>query len=493
MSSIIEAPVTTRNPLFPIFIKLEQFRVLVVGGGYVGLEKVSAILNNSPATVITVIGREIRDELRAFCEPYEQVQLLEKPYATGDVEGFDLVLIATDDPALNRTIKAEAREHGIWANVADTPDACDFYLGSIVQKGNLKIAISTNGQSPTIAKRIKETLNETIPDEVDSLLDNMRALRQHLKGDFASKIKQLDGITSTLAAEPQRLAARKQRNWQQIATVSLSAFGVLFLVNILSVTGAFEAAPIEFWGFLVVGFVAQMIDGLLGMGYGLTSAIGLMSMNISAAAVSSSIHTAEMFASGASGYSHYRFGNVDKQLLRRLLLPGILGAVVGALLLSWFDGQGAAWIRPVLAIYIFLLGVRLLWRAFNPKPTLTSNVAPKNIGILAGLGGFLDSFGGGGWGPLVTSTLIIKGTTPRTVIGSVSVAEFFITLTSAITFFAAIGIHHWPVVLGLTVGGVLAAPIAARLAGRLPVKTMMIGVGLIALIWSGVMIYKVVF
>jgi uncharacterized protein len=490
-TSILSVEKTVKNPLFPIFIKLEQFNVLVVGGGYVGLEKVSAILNNSPATAVTVVGREIRPELREFCAPYDQVILLEKPYDPSDLEQRDLVLIATDDPALNREIKAAARQRGIWANVADTPDACDFYLGSIVQKGNLKIAISTNGQSPTIAKRLKETLQQLLPDEVDSLLDNMHQLRQHLKGDFAAKIKQLDGITRELAAEPARLQpTNRPRNWRRIATWSLTAFGLLLLANVLSMSGAFEAAPIEFWGFLVVGFVAQMIDGLLGMGYGLTSAIGLMTMNVSAAAVSSSIHTAEMFASGASGYSHYRFGNVDRKLLRKLLLPGVLGAIVGALLLSWFDERGAAWIRPFLAIYIFFLGVRLLWRAFRPAAPPSGEVT-KRISWLAVAGGFLDSFGGGGWGPLVTSTLISKGTTPRTVIGSVSVAEFFITFASAVTFFAAIGIQHWPVVLGLTIGGVAAAPIAARLAGRLPVKVMTIGVGVIALVWSLVMIWKV--
>jgi uncharacterized protein len=492
--TVTDTPVkaSTGNPLFPIFVKLEQFNVLVVGGGYVGLEKVSALLNNSPATKITVVGRMIRPELRHFCADYAQVELLEKAYEPTDLNHRDLVLIATDDPALNRIIKNTARERGIWANVADTPDACDFYLGSIVQKGNLKIAISTNGQSPTIAKRLKETLQETLPDEVDSLLNNMHELRQYLKGDFAAKIKQLDGITRTLAAEPKRLEkTAPSRNWRRIATWSLTAFGLLLLANVLSISGAFEAAPIEFWGFLAVGFAAQMIDGLLGMGYGLTSAIGLMTMNVSAAAVSSSIHTAEMFASGASGYSHYRFGNVDRQLLKRLLLPGVLGAVIGALLLSWFDGRGAEWIRPFLAIYIFVLGVRLLWRAFRSTPPPSGEVN-KRLGWLAAAGGFLDSFGGGGWGPLVTSTLISKGNTPRTVIGSVSVAEFFITFASAVTFFAAIGIQHWPVVLGLTVGGVTAAPIAARLAGRLPVKAMSVGVGLIALVWSLVAIWKMV-
>jgi uncharacterized protein len=486
------SPTSTKsigNPLFPIFIKLEQFRVLIVGGGNVGLEKATALLRNSPATEITVVGKEIREELRDFCAPYENVRLIVKAYQTKDLDSCDLVLIATDDPTLNRLIHREARAKGIWANVADTPDACDFYLGSIVQKGNLKIAISTNGKSPTIAKRLKETLNEALPDEMDSILNSMHTLRQYLKGDFNDKIRQLDQITQGLAAAPQQLRYKRERNWQRLATLSLSAFGLLLLTNVLTISGAYKAAPPEFWGFLLVGFAAQMIDGLLGMGYGLSAAIGLMTMNVSAAALSSSIHTAEMFASGASGYSHYRFGNVDRALLKRLLLPGIVGAVTGALLLSWLDGRSAEWVRPFLAVYIFGLGCRLLWRAFRPAEAASMEPV-KRIALLAGLGGFLDSFGGGGWGPLVTGTLISKGKTPRTVIGSVSVVEFFVTFSSAFTFFAAIGIQHWPVVLGLTVGGVAAAPLAARLAGRLPVKKMTIGVGLIALVWSMVILGK---
>ncbi len=188
-----------------------------------------------------------------------------------------------------------------------------------------------------------------------------------------------------------------------------------------------------------------------------------------------------MFASGASGYSHYRFGNVKKDLFRALLLPGVLGAIAGALLLSWLDGRGAEFVKPLLAAYLMVLGVRILYRAFFPQ-TVESEV--KKVGWLAGIGGFLDSFGGGGWGPLVTGTLITKGKTPRYVIGSVSLSEFFVTLASAVTFFAVIGIRHWPVILGLTVGGVAAAPLAARLVGRLPVRKMLIGVGLMIIVWS---------
>jgi len=193
------------------------------------------------------------------------------------------------------------------------------------------------------------------------------------------------------------------------------------------------------------------------------------------------IHTAEMFSSGASGFSHYKFGNINKKLFRTILIPGVLGAIIGALLLSYLGEKYAGIIKPILAVYTFILGIRILLNAFKKNKIRQKT---KRVGWLAGAGGFLDSFGGGGWGPLVTSTLISKGKTPRYVIGTVSLTEFFVTFASALTFFSVIGISHWQLIAGLILGGVLAAPIAARLAGKLPLKAMFIGVGAIVIIWS---------
>ncbi|MEJ7671663.1 MAG: sulfite exporter TauE/SafE family protein [Chitinophagaceae bacterium] len=163
------------------------------------------------------------------------------------------------------------------------------------------------------------------------------------------------------------------------------------------------------------------------------------------------------------------------------MIPGILGAVIGAWLLSEFGNEYSEYIRPVLASYTLFLGLRILLNAFK-KNREAKKV--KRVGWLAGAGGFLDSFGGGGWGPLVTSTLISKGRTPKYVIGTVSVTEFFVTLASALTFFSLIGLSHWQVIVGLIIGGVTAAPLAARLAGKLPLKTMFIAVGALVIIWS---------
>jgi uncharacterized membrane protein YfcA len=285
---------------------------------------------------------------------------------------------------------------------------------------------------------------------------------------------------------------KQEKKWKKVAYFCLIILSVLF-VSIAAYTyltyddlialgrAAYNQLDDKFYLMLAVGFVAQMVDGALGMGYGVVSTTLLLSGGLNPAVISGSIHTAEMFSSGASGFSHYRFGNVNKKLFKTLLIPGVLGAIAGAILLCYAGETFSTYIRPVISVYTLLLGIRILLNAFKEKQKPQK---VKRAGWLAGAGGFLDSFGGGGWGPLVTSTLISKGRTPRYVIGSVSLTEFFVTMASAVTFFFILGVSHWQSILGLIFGGVLAAPIAARLVGKLPIKKMFIGVAAIVIISS---------
>jgi uncharacterized membrane protein YfcA len=243
----------------------------------------------------------------------------------------------------------------------------------------------------------------------------------------------------------------------------------------------------QFLFFIAAGFFAQMVDGVLSMGYGVTSATCLMTLGISPVSVSAAIHTSEIFTTGISGYSHYKFGNVNKKMFRHLVIPGVLGAILGALMLVFLGEKAGKWLMPVIALYAGFLGLKILIKAFRGQP---KNRKVRRIGWLAGAGGFLDSFGGGGWGPIVTSTLIAKGRSPKYTVGSVSLTEFFVTLASAFTFFVTVGVSHWNIVLGLLIGGSLAAPLAARLAGKLPRKTMMIAVGVMVMVWCVRMFLK---
>jgi siroheme synthase-like protein len=185
------------NTLFPIFLKLQEFTTLVVGGGPVGLEKVEALLKNDPQAAILLVAPEILPELHTLSH-HHPIRLVQRKFQEEDLEGIRLLILATDSRELHVSIRKLAHERQILVNVADTPDLCDFYLGSTVKKGDLKIGISTNGKSPTLAKRFREVLEDILPEETNSLLANLKEIRDDLKGDFAEKVKTLDRITASL-------------------------------------------------------------------------------------------------------------------------------------------------------------------------------------------------------------------------------------------------------------------------------------------------------
>jgi len=480
----------TKNTLFPVFLKLEKFRVLIVGGGKVGLEKITAVLNNSPATTITLVATHVSEEIKAFQLQYSNLIIHQRSFVEADLNHIDLVIVAVNNKETSLEIKELAQQKHILANVADTPDQCDFYLGSIVQKGHVKIAVSTNGKSPTLAKRIRETFEESFPEEINESLDNLTKVRSYLSGDFTEKVKQLNSITAVLSSNPKQLketSISKKRIW----TYSLSIPLLLILGYLLShflppdVLGGYayqfaQTIDSSIFLYILAGFIAQMIDGALGMAYGVTATTFLLSFGVAPAASSASVHASEVFTSGASGLMHLKFGNVNNKLFKSLLIPGVIGAILGAYILSSFEQYNYI-IKPLVSGYTLILGIIIIFKALK-KDNIRQKI--KRIFPLALIGGFLDSIGGGGWGPIVSSTLIARGKNPRYTIGSVNLAEFFIALSSSLPFVTIIGLTHWSIILGLIIGGVIAAPIAAYLANKIPTKSIMILVGIVVIILS---------
>ena len=489
--------VDKKNQLYPVFLKLDQLELLLVGGGNVGLEKLHSLLANSPEAKVSIVAPEVKDEIKKLVLRHPTCKIFQREFQYDDLNGKDLVILATNNRSLHEEIKTKATEKSILVNVADTPDLCDFYLGSIVQKGNLKIAISTNGKSPTAAKRIKEVLHEALPGELDDVIENLHKVRSKLNGNFEYKVKKLNKLTRTLIENDNSFNGNR---WRRIATYSLLAFAFMligyFIFSYLPLQQMasdsykwYKTLDRAFPIMVLAGFLAQMVDGALGMGYGVTSATILLSAGVNPAVISGSIHTAEMFASGASGYTHYRFGNVNKKLFKALLIPGILGAIGGAILLVIMGNKYGNYIRPVIAGYTLILGVKFILNAFRDKRPPKKF---KRYRLLAGVGGFFDSFGGGGWGPIVTSTLINSGRSHKYAVGTVSLTEFFVTLASAFTFFTMIGVSHWQTILALVIGGLVAAPLAAKLAGKLPKKTYYLLLGILVIIWSIRILIKIV-
>lgn len=245
-------------------------------------------------------------------------------------------------------------------------------------------------------------------------------------------------------------------------------------------TGWIASLDQTFLTFVAAGFLAQLIDGSLGMAYGVSASTFLLSFGVPPAATSASVHTSEIFTSGASGFMHLKFRNVNKKLFVTLLIPGVIGAILGAYVLSSLQHYNYIF-KPILATYTLLLGVIIIKKALGNSIIKRKT---KNIQALGAFGGFMDSIGGGGWGPIVTTTLIARGRHPRYTVGSVNLTEFFVSLASSITFIFVIGLSHLTIIVGLILGGLVAAPLAASLTRKLPVKRMMLVVGVLVILVS---------
>jgi hypothetical protein len=232
--------------------------------------------------------------------------------------------------------------------------------------------------------------------------------------------------------------------------------------------------------FVLVGFIAQLIDGALGMAYGVSSNTFLLSIGIPPAAASASIHMAECVTTAVSGASHWKLGNIDKTLIKKLLIPGVLGGIAGAYVLTSLDGNA---IKPYVSAYLILMGIIILVKAIRKNHAhkeVRSHLIPLGL-----VGGFFDAVGGGGWGPIVTTTLVARGHAPRFAIGSVNLSEFFVTFAQSATFLMTLGmLDTWKIIIGLLVGGVMAAPLAAVAARKLPTRILMSLVGILIIVLS---------
>jgi uncharacterized membrane protein YfcA len=241
--------------------------------------------------------------------------------------------------------------------------------------------------------------------------------------------------------------------------------------------------------FILVGFFAQLIDGALGMAYGVSSNTFLLSIGVPPAAASASVHMAEVVTTAISGASHWKLGNLDWNLIKRLAIPGILGAVVGAYILTQAPGDT---LKPFISAYLLIMGVVILVKAFSKNHQ--ERQVTSHLSLLGVIGGFFDAIGGGGWGPIVTTTLVARGNNPRRTIGSVNFSEFFVTFSQSVVFVFTLQLsEYWQIILGLLIGGALAAPLAAFLTKKLPIKALMISVGVLIIVLSLRTIYMAVF
>lgn len=247
-------------------------------------------------------------------------------------------------------------------------------------------------------------------------------------------------------------------------------------------------AVLDLLPFIAVGFAAQLVDGALGMAFGVISTTLLLSLGVPPAAASAGVHTVETFTTGASGISHALHRNVDWRLFARIAIPGVFGGALGAYVLTQVHAEAA---RPLVLSYLALIGVYLIWRGFHHPP---EHRPPKVVEPLGLAGGFLDAAGGGGWGPVVTGNLLVQGAEPRRTIGTVNTAEFFVTATISAVFIVTLGIAAFTVAtVGLLIGGVAAAPLGALAAKRARPKVLLVLVGVLLFLTSSYGLYRAAF
>ncbi|MCX8523774.1 sulfite exporter TauE/SafE family protein [Chryseobacterium formosus] len=247
-----------------------------------------------------------------------------------------------------------------------------------------------------------------------------------------------------------------------------------------------------FYWMLLVGVFAEIVAGSMGMGYGVICTTTLLFLGIPPHAVSASIHSAESFTTAAGSISHIKLKNVSKSLVKKLAIPAIIGAIIGAISLTYLGEYYSKITKTVISFYTLYLGFKIFLNAFKPKQN-KSLKKKTNLTRLGVIGGFIDSFAGGGWGPLVTGTLIKNSFTPRFAVGSSTVAKFILTITAAVTFFFTLGIQHWNIILGLLIGGIITAPFSAMLTAKLPVKNMFLIIGTLVIVMSSITIFKSLF
>ena len=490
MNSIL----THKNQLYPLFFKADKLPILIIGGGNVALEKLSNLLLHSPEAQVKLVGIEILPEIYQLSKNHNNVSIVNKAFEPSDLEDVRLVISALNNELISEEIGQIVRSKGLLYNAADKPELCDFFLGSVVSKGQLKIAISTNGKSPTMAKRIKEILNESFPEETDEVLENLYRIRTQLKGDLQTKIETLDRITK----QSDLRLTKEEKILKRVKRASI--YSLLIIVSMIIGHLLFSYLPYKdftslwqdihnhldqnFWKYAMFGFIAQMIDGALGMAYGVsvtTFLLGSGIPGITPAIASASMHASEIFTTGSSSLVYMRFRNINMKLFRALVWPGLIGTVVGVITVSFISKEYFSVIKPMVALYTLTLGIIIILRAFK-KPKKRKKV--KNIYPIAFSGGFLDSVGGGGWGPIVTSSLLAGGRHLRYAVGSAHLAKFFVAVVSTITFSFMIGLSHWQVIIGLVIGGMVAAPFSIYLSNKIPIKKGLILVGILIILIS---------
>ena len=473
----------------PIFFKSKDYTFLILGSDKSAFQIVTDLIENYYECKLKVISPNFNEDWKLLEQSNQRIELKQTHFNDYFLSDVDFVITTTINEALFREIKAASQLKNIPLFAKNFINESDFILGSSVVKGNIKITVSSFSSNDALEKRLVEVIDDSLHNAFSDSAENLVELESKLKGDFHKRVNKLNRITELLIQKHDR--KWHEFDYKKIIFNTLGILGIMVAGYVLfslippvkmweTTTDIVASLDSTFLYFMLGGFIAQMIDGALGMAYGVSATTFLLSFGISPAVASMSVHASEIFTSGVSGLMHLKFGNVHHKLFKAIVIPGVIGAILGAYLLTSFENY-SVYIKPIVGVYTLFLGSLIIYKVLRKNQ---KRKRVKQAGYLAILGGFLDSIGGGGWGPVVSSTLIASGKNPRLVVGSVNLAEFFVSLASSFTFITILGGSHWQTIVGLILGGVCAAPIAANLSRRLNIKAMMLLVGIVVIIVS---------
>lgn len=499
------------HKMHPFFLNLERIPLVIAGSDEVILKFLKEVTENSTSRKISVFDFYFSEEFLNFSKQQSQIQLFEKNLEINDLQEFCLLLISTEHFYQEENLLKVSRKKNVLVHIIGKPEISDFSLLSVIKKESVTLGISSNDYAPEVQKRIDRIIENALPIDLDQFIEQLDFANKNPLMNRGEELKILDQITAEYLEKKEKTKvpdvefenfAKINKAVRRRANIYLGIIGGLLTIGILSyILFEFQLLPDIshflsqdnhiFYKMLAVGFGAEIVAGSMGMGYGVICTTLLLMMNVPPPIVSSSIHSAESFTSLAGSISHFKLKNVNLKLVKALAIPAILGAIIGAVALSYFGEHYVHIVKPIISLYTLYLGINILKNAFKKKEKkIQKNKSGRNISMLGLVGGFIDSFAGGGWGPMVTGTLMKDGRTPRYVIGSSTMAKFILTVTSAATFALTLGIQHWNIILGLLIGGIITAPFSAMLTSRLPIKKMFVIIGCLIIIMSLLSIYK---
>ncbi len=440
----------------------------ITGNGDHTFRIVHQILCQAPESYIILVSTETCESTLQLMAEFPNQVTLKNEYDAYDLLKADYVIFIDDEVISFDQLKRDAKQQKAPLLTVRYSFENGYLFYNVISKKRFDLHILATDHQLESSVRFGKIVNGLVPE--DSY--QMKAAETRKNSFFPSSL-----------FFPWNYETN--RNRKLFFDLTVLFFAIFFGYALSSLITFNETAhfikdiPSIFYIMLMVGFFAQLVDGAVGLGYGITCSSSMMLFGVQLPSISGSIHPAEMFSSGISGYSHYRFGNVHKKLFWAIMIPGVVGAVSGAQLLIYFGGRFENITYGLVCIYLFIIGIKLIRTALKKK---IEKRRIKNITLLGFMGGFLDAFGGGGWGPVVTSTLLSKGKKSNLVVGTVSLAEFFVTLSASVTFFAGLGLRYGYIVAGLIIGGGIAAPIAAKLAGKIPQRTAIFAVAILVMV-----------